>query len=247
MPYKIKLFLYQLPLLLLVACGSPSSESPASGQGQSGDRAANPAELAIVKGPKSAEEAKLLVLAVGDSLYAGYRLNRGEGFPEELQNALFDAGLDAFVFNAGVSGDTSAAGRSRLDFALEGLPRKPDLVILGLGGNDMLRGIEPEQTRDNLDAMTQALREKDIPVILTGMLAAPNLGPDYAALFNPIYPTLAKKYDIGLYPFFMQEVVGNNALMLDDGIHPNAEGVDKITKAIAPLVIEKLSDIAKDK
>ena len=127
--------------------------------------------------------------ALGDSLYAGYGLNRGEGFPEELQNSLADAGLNAFVFNAGVSGDTSAAGRGRLDYALEGLPRKPDLVILGLGGNDMLRAIEPSETRNNMEAMVKSLSDKDIPVMLTGMLAPPNMGPDFAAQFNLIFPS----------------------------------------------------------
>lgn len=247
MPYKIKFLLCQLPLILLVACGSPQSndaQNPgARGQGGGADANADGGSgLVEVKGPKSAEEADLLILALGDSLYAGYGLQRGEGFPEELQNALADAGLNAFVFNAGVSGDTSAAGRARLDYALEGLPRKPDMVILGLGGNDMLRAIEPSETRNNMEAMVKSLSDKDIPVMLTGMLASPNMGPDYSAQFNPIFPSLAKKYDAALYPFFMQEVVGNKALFLDDGIHPTAEGIDKITAAIAPMVIEKLSE-----
>lgn len=242
MSYKMKFPLCQLPMLLalslLAACGGPAAENPDARRAA----ADSDAGLAVVKGPKSAEEAELLVLALGDSLYAGYNLNRGEGFPETLQNNLVDAGFDAFVFNAGVSGDTSAAGRSRLDYALEGLPRKPDLVVMGLGGNDMLRGIEPKETRANLDAMMQALAAQDIPVVLTGMLAAPNLGPDYAKQFNPIFPSLAQKYDAALYPFFMQKVVGQNNLMLDDGIHPNAEGVDKITADIAPLVAEALAE-----
>lgn len=250
MPYKIKFLLCQLPLMLLVACGSPQSENSqnpgARGQGgAAGANADSNAGLVEVKGPKSAEEADVLVLALGDSLYAGYGLNRGEGFPEELQNSLADAGLNAFVFNAGVSGDTSAAGRGRLDYALDGLPRKPDLVILGLGGNDMLRAIDPSETRNNMEAMVKSLSDKDIPVMLTGMLATPNMGPDYSAQFNPIFPSLAKKYDTALYPFFMQEVVGNQDLFLDDGIHPTAEGIDKITAAIAPLVIEQLSEITQ--
>jgi len=235
MTYKIKFLLCHIPLMLLVGCGSPSPENLAKERSNT-----ETPSLVAVKGPKSAEEADQLILALGDSLYAGYRLDRGEGFPEELQNNLVDAGLNAYVFNAGVSGDTSAAGRSRLKFALEGLSRKPDLVVMGLGGNDMLRGIDPQQTRQNLEAMLQTLEAQNIPVVLTGMLAAPNLGPDYAGQFNPIFPSLAKKYDAALYPFFMQEVVGNQELFLDDGIHPTAEGIDKIAAAVAPIIVKAL-------
>lgn len=185
-----------------------------------------------------------LVVAFGDSLYAGYQLGPQEGFAPQLQAALAKAGVPAKVHNAGVSGDTTAASKTRLGFVLDNLGRKPDLVILGLGGNDMLRGIKPVETRANLTAMLDELKKRQIPVILTGMLAAPNLGSDYAEDFNPIYPALAKQYGVPLYPFFLQGVAGDRALLLGDGMHPNPKGVAIIVDGIAPLV-EKALEKAK--
>lgn len=177
-----------------------------------------------------------LVVAFGDSLYAGYRLAPNEGLAPQLQAALKADGINARVHNAGVSGDTTAAGKTRLSFVLNNLDRKPDLVVLGLGGNDMLRGIKPEETRANLAAMMDELNKRDIPVILTGMLAAPNLGADYGNAFNTIFPALAKQYDTALYPFFLDGVVAKQALMLPDGIHPNAKGVSRVVEGLSPLV-----------
>lgn len=177
-----------------------------------------------------------LVVAFGDSLYAGYRLGANEGFAPQLEAALDAAGTPSRVVNAGVSGDTSAAGRQRLAFTLEGLPRKPDLVLVGLGGNDMLRGVDPAQTRGNLDAILAALQKRGIPAMLTGMLAAPNLGPEYRAAFEPIYADLSKTYNAPLYPFMLDGVLGRRALMLDDGLHPNARGVETIAARVAPQV-----------
>nr|WP_226372679.1 arylesterase [Sphingosinicella flava] len=177
-----------------------------------------------------------LVLAFGDSLYAGYGVPQSESFPHELEEALNADGVKARVYNAGVSGDTTAAGRQRLSFTLDGLPRKPDLVILGLGGNDMLRGLDPDQTRQNLIAILEELKRRDIPVMLTGMVAAPNLGRDFAGSFNGIYPDLAKAYDAPLYPFFLDGVVTDPALMLQDGLHPNERGIDFIVGKVTPLV-----------
>ncbi|WOE76067.1 arylesterase [Alterisphingorhabdus coralli] len=240
-PYSVPLLLCQLSLLLLSACGpSASTNDSANRPGASAEDASTSGKP--LTGPQSPEAADTLILALGDSLYAGYNLDRGEGFPEELQNALVADGMNVFVVNAGVSGDTSAAGRQRLDYALEGLPRNPDLVVLGLGGNDMLRGIEPEQTRANLDAMLKTLSDRKIKVVLTGMLAAPNLGPEYADAFNPIFPDLAKQYDAALYPFFLDGVVTDSELMLEDGIHPNAEGVDLVVEKIAPVVTGALAE-----
>ena len=133
-----------------------------------------------------------LVVAFGDSLYAGYRLAPNEGLAPQLQAALKADGINARVHNAGVSGDTTAAGKTRLAFVLDNLERKPDLVVLGLGGNDMLRGIRPQETRANMAAMMDELKKRDIPVVLTGMLAAPNLGQDYASAFNGIFPATCK-------------------------------------------------------
>jgi acyl-CoA thioesterase I len=180
-------------------------------------------------------------VAFGDSLYAGYRLGPTEGLAPVLQAALKQSGINARVHNAGVSGDTTAAGKQRLNFVLDNLERKPDLVVVGLGGNDMLRGIKPKETRENLIAILDALDKRDIDVVLTGMLAAPNLGPDYARQFNPIYPELANRYDTPLMPFLLDGVVNSGGdLMLDDGIHPNARGIKRIIETLAPLVESEL-------
>jgi acyl-CoA thioesterase I len=177
-----------------------------------------------------------VILAFGDSLYAGYRLAPGESLPSELETQLRTRGINARVINAGVSGDTSAAGRERLVFTLDKLPKKPDLVMLGLGGNDVLRQIPVEETRANLTAMLGELKRRGIPFVLTGMLAPPNLGPDYANAFNGIWPGLAKDFKAPLDPFILDGVIGNRTLMLDDGIHPNAKGVDKIAARLTPII-----------
>ena len=177
-----------------------------------------------------------LVVAFGDSLYAGYRLAPNEGLAPQLQAALNADGVNARVHNAGVSGDTTAAGKTRLAFVLDNLERKPDLVVLGLGGNDMLRGIKPQETRANMTAMLDELERRQIPVVLTGMLAAPNLGSDYGNAFNGIFPALAKEYDAPIYPFFLDGVVMGKALMLPDGVHPNAKGVARVVEGLSPLV-----------
>ena len=177
-----------------------------------------------------------LIVAFGDSLYAGYKLGPNEGFAPQLEAALDEDDVPSRVINAGVSGDTSAAGRQRLAFTLDGLERKPDLVLVGLGGNDMLRGIDPAQTRANIDAILAELKRRDIPAMLTGMLAAPNLGPDYREGFEAIYPDLARKYDVPLYPFILDGVLGRSNMMLGDGLHPSAEGVRAIADRIAPEI-----------
>jgi acyl-CoA thioesterase I len=177
-----------------------------------------------------------LVVAFGDSLYAGYKLAPNEGLAPQLQAALKGDGINARVHNAGVSGDTTAAGKIRLSFVLDNLERTPDLVVLGLGGNDMLRGIKPAETHANMVAMLDELKKRDIPAILTGMLASPNMGQDYANAFNPIFPELAKQYHTPLYPFFLDGVVTDKALMLDDNIHPNAKGVARVVEGLSPLV-----------
>lgn len=183
------------------------------------------------------------VVVFGDSLFAGYQLPQGKGFAPALQRALAGRGVAASVFNAGVSGDTSGAGLARLAFTLEGQARKPDLVIVGLGANDMLRGLSPDETRRNLDAILAELKKRGIPAMLTGMVAAPNMGADYARQFNAIYPNLAKQYEVPLYPFFLDGVITDRALLLADGIHPNAAGVEKITAAAVPLVAARLKEM----
>lgn len=177
-----------------------------------------------------------LVLAFGDSLYAGYGVAQNESFPHELQKALRGQGEAVEVRNAGVSGETTQGGLQRLTFTLGGLPRKPDLVLIGLGGNDMLRGLDPAQSEKNLRAMLDTLKARKVPVVLTGMLAPPNMGADYTERFNAIYPALAKDYGVPLYPFFLEGVIGDPQYMQSDSIHPNAAGVDVIVSKIAPLV-----------
>jgi acyl-CoA thioesterase-1 len=181
-----------------------------------------------------------LVVAFGDSLYAGYGLDKGDSLPAKLESELRAAGINATVVNAGVSGDTSAAGRQRLRFTLDGLARAPDLVILGLGGNDALRQIPSAQTRAEMTAMMKELERRNIPVLLTGMRAPPNLGPDYAKAFERIWPELAAEYGAGLYPFILDGVITDPRLMQRDGIHPTAAGIDRMAEGIAPLAINRL-------
>ncbi len=184
-----------------------------------------------------------LVVAFGDSLYAGYQLGPKEGLAPQLQAALVAGGVNARVYNAGVSGDTTAAGKSRLSFVLDNLDRKPDLLLLGLGGNDMLRGIKPEQTRANLDFILAELKRRNIMVVMTGMMAAPNLGRDYGDAFSAIFPQLAAKYKAPLYPFFLDGIVTEKSLMLGDNIHPNAKGVARAVSGILPLVEKALAKV----
>ncbi len=220
-------------LLLIVQLVAGCSEAETPGNE---NKAVAPA---AAKGPEAGDK---IVLAFGDSLYAGYGVQQNESFPFELERALEARGIPAYVHNAGVSGDTSSAGLQRLTFTLDGLPRKPDLVVVGLGGNDMLRGLDPAATRKNLDAILSTLKERDIDVMLTGMVAAPNMGQAYAESFNPIYPELAREYDAALYPFFLDGVITDRNLMLPDRIHPNPAGIDKIVEKVAPVVAKALED-----
>ena len=219
--------------MALAGCGQHSREP--------GNDAPDAAMIAPATSAPAAPRAAVpadapLILAFGDSLYAGYRLDPNDSYPAQLEAALNAAGVPARVVNAGVSGDTTAAGLQRLTFTLDNQPKKPALVMVGLGGNDMLRGLPPTQTRANLQAILHAIEARHIPVLLTGMLAGHNLGPDYVAAFNPIWPQLAREHHAALVPFFEQAVVGNNALLLDDHIHPNRAGVAAIVKATEPTV-----------
>ena len=173
------------------------------------------------------------ILALGDSLTAGYGLPKGDAFPVLLEQALNKRGKKARVVNGGVSGDTSAGGLARLGWALEG---DEDLVIVELGANDGLRGIDPQSTYDNLDRLIGALKGRGVKVLLTGMLAPPNLGKEYGAEFNAVYPALSKKHDVALYPFFLEGVAAVPELNQEDGIHPTRKGVEKIVANIIPFV-----------
>ncbi|HEX7781404.1 MAG TPA: arylesterase [Sphingobium sp.] len=181
-----------------------------------------------------------MILAFGDSLTAGYGLKPAEAFPAQLEAALRRDKIAVRVQNAGVSGDTTAQARARLDWVLRSMKQRPDLIIVQLGGNDMLRGIDPAQTRANLSAILTELKKRKMPVLLAGMLAAPNLGSDYGKRFNPIYPALAKQYGAGLYPFFLNGVTGNPALQLPDHMHPTGKGVAVVVRGISPSVKKAL-------
>jgi acyl-CoA thioesterase-1 len=179
---------------------------------------------------------KKLVWAFGDSLTAGLGLPPGQGYVPQLEAALRRSGVDAEVRNGGVSGDTAAQGRARLLWGLRGLGRKPDLVLLELGANDMLRGLPTDQVASNLDRILAELKRRQIPVLIMGMRAAPNLGTDYRRGFESIYPRLARKYGAPLYPFFLDGVAGNRRLIQADGLHPNAKGVAIIVGKTLPSV-----------
>lgn len=179
------------------------------------------------------------ILALGDSLTAGYGLPSGQGFVDQLQARLRAEGLDVRVFNGGVSGDTSAGGRARLGWALAD---HPDVVIVELGANDGLRGLDPAALRSNLDAILRRLRAAGVRILLTGMRAPPNLGREYGTAFNRVYPDLAKKYHVAFYPFFLEGVAARPNLNQADGIHPNSRGVAVIVDRIAPYVVRLLND-----
>lgn len=169
----------------------------------------------------------------GDSLMAGYQLDNGEGFPDQLQAKLQELGYDVSISNAGVSGDTTSGGLSRLDWSV---PDGTDFVILELGGNDALRGISPQITRENLDQMISRLKERRIDVLLVGILAPPNMGSGYANDFNPIFSQLAKKHGVPVYPFFLEGAITNSQNMLADGIHPSAKGVQVMVENFLPFI-----------
>ena len=183
--------------------------------------------------PAAASAQPLKILALGDSLTAGYGLPDDEGFTAQLGRALAAAGVGAMVINGGVSGDTAAGGLARLDWALAD---DPAVVIVELGGNDALRGLEPSATKASLEAILTRLQQQHRAILLAGMLAPPNMGADYAASFNAIYPDLAKQHGVSLYPFFLDGVAGNPSLVQPDGIHPTAEGVAIIVQRILPAL-----------
>lgn len=174
----------------------------------------------------------LEVVAFGDSLMAGYQLDREDAFPNRLAEALNANGLEINMTNAAVSGDTTSGGLARLDWSI---PDGTDVVILELGANDALRGLPAETTRENLDKMMARLSERNITIFLMGMLAPPNMGSDYEQQFNTIYPDLANKYEVEFYPFFLDGVAGIPELNISDGIHPNPKGIAVMVEKILPV------------
>jgi acyl-CoA thioesterase I len=196
--------------------------------------------LALVHGLLApAEAAERRILALGDSLTAGYGLPAEDGFTARLEAALKAAGVAVKVINGGVSGDTSAGGLARVDWLMA---EKPDLVIVELGANDALRGLEPRETRLNLDKVIGRIRKAGAALLLAGMKAPPNLGRDYGDEFNRIFPELAKQHKVALYPFFLDGVAADPVLNQADGMHPNAKGVSVIVERMVPAVLRALGE-----
>lgn len=189
------------------------------------------AAFTMLSTPAAAAPVKLV--AFGDSLTAGFGLPRADSFAAKLEVALKARGFDVTVVNAGVSGDTTAAGLARMDWSI---PRDAQAVIVELGANDMLRGLDPSIPRKNLTEILTRLKARKLPVLLAGMRAAPNLGSDYQRRFDAIYPDLSAQFGVPLYPFFLQAVAGDRALNQKDGVHPTSEGVDRIVADILPSV-----------
>ena len=189
---------------------------------------------------QTAQPVKIVVL--GDSLTAGFGLPAQSAFPAKLDAALKRKGIAATIINAGVSGDTSSGGLERLDWSV---PEGTDAVILELGANDMLRGVDPAVTRKALDAILTKLQTRNIAVLLCGMRAAPNMGPDYARAFDAIYPALASTHGVVFYSFFLEGVAADRSLNQPDGLHPTAAGVDAIVERILPKVEELIGRVKK--
>jgi acyl-CoA thioesterase-1 len=198
--------------------------------------------LAAASSPAQAPAERPLVVAFGDSLTAGYGLESGLGFAPQLEATLRRHGIAATVEDAGVSGDTSSAARERLAWTLDGLGAKPALVIVELGGNDMLRTLDPALVEANLDAILAELERRNVPVLLAGMRATRNLDPAYVARFEAIYPRLAAKHRVPLYPFFLDGAALVPEMMQDDSIHPTFAGVKTVVTRIAPAVKAALRD-----
>jgi acyl-CoA thioesterase-1 len=204
------MFVHMLVLGMMLMAGTASAQSPVPHQSK-----------------------PIKIVALGDSLSAGLGLPASSSFPARLQKALKDNGIAVDMINAGVSGDTSSGGRDRLDWSV---PEGTEAVIVELGANDALRGIDPKVTRAALSDILTQLKARKIAVLLCGMLAPPNYGSDYSARFNAIYPELAKSFAVPLYPFFLEGVATEARLNQADGLHPTAEGVDVIVKNMLPTV-----------
>ncbi len=199
------------------------------------------AGTALAQTSAAGETKPIKMVVLGDSLSAGLGLSASSAFPARLQKSLEAKGIAVDMINAGVSGDTTSGGRDRLDWSV---PEGTEAVILELGANDALRGIDPRVTRAALTDILTRLKARRIAVLLCGMVAPPNYGSDYSARFNAIYPELAKSFGVPLYPFFLEGVAAAARLNQADGLHPTAEGVDMIVKNILPTVEAFLGTIS---
>jgi acyl-CoA thioesterase-1 len=197
---------------------------------------------ALMSGPARAANAAadVTLVALGDSLTAGFGLAPTDGFTAKLESYLHARGLSVRVVNGGVSGDTSSGGLARFDWAV---PDEADAIIIELGANDALRGIDPDLTRANLEQIIEKSQARGLQILLAGMLAPPNLGPAYGEAFAAIFPDLARQYELALYPFFLDGVAAQKSLNLADGIHPNAAGIDIIVSRIGPYAERLVSNV----
>lgn len=209
--------------LALVAC-SENADDTATVPGASETGAPDAVASVPVMGPERR------IIAFGDSLFAGYGLRdaSGDSYPAKLEAALRAKGINARIVNAGVSGDTTAGGRQRITFLLDDQQEKPDLFILELGANDMLRGLPPAEAKANLAAMLEELKRRDIPVLLMGMRAPTNYGPEYQAEFDAIYGDLAREYGAALIPFWLEDIYQDQSLFQSDRLHPTEEGIERL-------------------
>lgn len=196
--------------------------------------------LSQLASPATAADAPVKIVALGDSLTAGFGLPQDAAFPVKLAKALAAKGIAVDITNAGVSGDTTSGGLSRVDWSI---PDGTDAVILELGANDMLRGIDPKVTREALESIVKRLKERGLAVLLCGMLAPPNYGTDYVKAYDAIFPDLAAKYGLVFYPFFLDGVVQDRSLSQADGLHPTAAGVDRVVERILPKAEELIAQV----
>ncbi len=194
--------------------------------------------------PAVAADRPVKVVALGDSLMAGYQLPASAAFPAQLERALKAKGHAVEIANAGVSGDTASGGLGRLDWSV---PPGTEAVIVGLGANDMLRGVDPKVTRDALDKIVTRLKARGVEVLLCGMLAAPNFGPQYAQAFNAVFSELAEKHDVVFYRFFLDGIATDPKLNQRDGIHPTAAGITAVVERIVPKAEELLARVKAKK
>ena len=223
-----------LAAVWLAGCGeSPNADQPRE--------VPEPAEVETpVMGPERR------ILAFGDSLFAGYNVAKEDAYPAKLEAALRAQGINARVQNAAVSGDTTAAGLQRLEFTLNSLDQMPDLAIVELGGNDLLRGLSPDQTEANLRAIIEQLQERDVAVLIMGMRAPPNLGEEYQRTFDGIYPELAKDYRTALVPFLLEAIYDKPQYIQPDRIHPTERGIEEMVASTSAAVVEALPESAEN-
>ncbi len=227
-------FLAPLAVFALAACGGEAPvEAP---EGSEPTQNISEESLVPVMGPERN------IVAFGDSLFAGYGVGLENSYPTKLEAAMRARGINVVMANAAVSGDTSAAGAQRLAFILDAQEQKPDLFILELGGNDMLRQITPEQTRANFVSMLDELQSREIPVLMMGMRAPPNLGPEYQSEFDGLYGELAQQYGATLIPFWLESIYEDPSLFQDDRIHPTVEGLEALVAATLDQVIAALPE-----